>query len=244
MSSDQEAVLVTGAARGIGRATAERLAADGFHVVLADLNGDDARAAAAAITASGRSARGATLDIRDRSAVAALLDSMPRIDAVVNNAAIFWDGPFEAASVKDLTEMFEVNVVGMFIVAQEAARRMQRGGRIVNISSRAYLGGASHAAYTASKAAVVGLTRGMAVDLAPRGITVNAVAPGLVETPMFRSLSAERQRDILRLQLSGTIGAPADLAHAIAFFASRGAHYCTGQVLVVDGGKSLGSNGQ
>lgn len=244
MTEQQEAVLVTGAARGIGRATAERLAADGFHVVLADLNGDDAKAAAAAIEAAGHSARGAALDIRDRPAVAALLDTMPRIDVVVNNAAIFWDGPFEAATVTDLTEMFEVNVVGMFIVAQEAARRMKHGSRIVNISSRAYLGGASHAAYTASKAAVVGLTRAMAIDLATHGITVNAVAPGLVETPMFRSLSPERQRDILKLQLSGTIGAPADLAHAVAFFASRGSRYCTGQVLVMDGGKSLGSNGQ
>lgn len=240
----QETVLVTGAARGIGRATARRLAMDGFDVVLADINGDDVHETAAAIAAGGQSARGAQLDIRDRAAVSALLDTMPRIDVVVNNAAIFWDGPFESATVADMTEMFEVNVVGMFIVAQEAARRMKPGGRIVNISSRAYLGGASHAAYTASKAAVVGLTRGMAVDLATRGITVNAVAPGLVETPMFRSLSPERQRDIVKLQLSGTIGAPEDLAHAIAFFASPGARYCTGQVLVMDGGKSLGSNGQ
>jgi 3-oxoacyl-[acyl-carrier protein] reductase len=244
MTQEIETALVTGAARGIGRATAQRLAADGFHVVLADINGDEAKASAAEITAKGHAATGAALDIRDRAAVVALLETLPRIDAVVNNAAIFWDGPFEAATVKDLTEMFEVNVVGMFIVAQEAARRMQPGGRIVNISSRAYLGGASHAAYTASKAAVVGLTRGMAIDLAPRGITVNAVAPGLVETPMFRSLSPDRQRDILKLQLSGTIGTPEDLAHAVAFFASRGARYCTGQVLVMDGGKSLGSNGQ
>jgi 3-oxoacyl-[acyl-carrier protein] reductase len=133
-----------------------------------------------------------------------------------------------------------VNVVGSFIAAQEAVKRLQRNGRIINIASRAFLAGRAHAAYTASKSAVVGLTRAMAVDLASRGIYVNCIAPGLIETEMFRSLTADRQKELIALQPTNTVGQPEDIANAVAFFASPRTQYLTGQVMIVDGGRSLG----
>ena len=136
--------------------------------------------------------------------------------------------------------MFQVNVVGTAIAGQEAAKRLVRGGRIVNIASRAFLAGRAHAAYTASKSAVVGLSRAMAIDLAKRGIFVNCIAPGLIETEMFRSLSPERQQELIALQPTKTIGSPDDIANAVSFFASPRTKYLTGQLMIVDGGRSLG----
>ena len=136
--------------------------------------------------------------------------------------------------------MFQVNVVGTAIAGQEAAKRLVRGGRIVNIASRAFLAGRAHAAYTASKSAVVGLSRAMAIDLAERGIFVNCIAPGLIETDMFRSLSPERQQELIALQPTKTIGSPDDIANAVSFFASPRTKYLTGQLMIVDGGRSLG----
>ena len=236
----QRVAFVTGGAQGIGRAIAGRLAEDGCHVVVADLQANAAEQAAADIAAGGGKAEAIGLDIRDRAAVSAAFDRLPRIDVAVNNAGIFTDRPFFELTEQDFDLAHQINVVGLFIVAQEAAKRMEEGGRIINIASRAFLGARGHAHYVASKAAVVGLTRAMAIELAARGIAVNAVAPGLIDTPILRALSEERMKYQLSLQPTGKAGQPEDIANAVAFFAAPRTGFVTGQTLLVDGGKSLG----
>ena len=241
---DKEVALVTGAGQGIGLATVRRLVADGFHVVMIDRNPEPLARAAAELRAASNSVEHHVLSITDRPAVAALVEaviaSLGRIDVLVNNAAIFWDGKFDATTEDDYRRMYEVNVIGTFVVSQEAAKVMQRGARIINVASRAYLAGYAHAPYITSKAGTVGLTRGMAFDLAERGILVNAIAPGLIETDMFRSLTPERQQDLIAKQPTKTIGQPDDIANGIAFFADPRSRNVTGQILALDGGRSMG----
>lgn len=238
--TDKEIALVTGAGQGIGLATVKRLVADGFHVVMVDRNPEPLATAAAALRAASNSVEHHVLSITDRPAVAALIAALGRVDVLVNNAAIFWDGKFDATTEDDYARMYEVNVVGTFIVSQEAAKVMQRGARIINVASRAYLAGYAHAPYITSKAGTVGLTRGMAFDLAERGILVNAIAPGLIETEMFRSLIPERQQELIAKQPTKTIGQPDDIANGIAFFADPRTRNVTGQILALDGGRSMG----
>lgn len=240
MTIEKEVALVTGAGRGIGLAATERLLEDGFHVVMVDSSSEPLATHARKLEAQSASVEHHVLSVTDRQAVAAVIGSLPRLDVAVNNAAIFWDGKFDAVTDDDFRKMYEVNVIGAFIVAQEAARVMKRGARIVNIASRAYLAGYAHAPYITSKAGVIGLTRAMAIDLAPKGIFVNAVAPGLIETEMFRSLAPERQRQLIELQPTGEIGQPEDIANGIAFFASPRTRNVTGQILTLDGGRSMG----
>jgi 3-oxoacyl-[acyl-carrier protein] reductase len=180
------------------------------------------------------------LDIRDRAAIAAIMDRFAPLDVIVNNAGITSTHRFEDLTEQHFRENFDINTLGTFVVAQEGARRMRNGGRIVNIASRSFAGAPQLAHYIASKTAVVGLTRAMAIDLSPRDIRVNAVAPGVVDTDMLHYMTPERQQAMLGLQLLGRIGQPEDIARAVAFLASAENRYMTGQVLIVDGGRSLG----
>ena len=238
MSAERRIAVLTGAAGGIGRATARRLAEDGYHVVIADRDAGPLQKVADGLAAF--SVQPVVLSITDRAAVAALVASLPRIYVLVNNAAVFWDGKFDATTEDDFRKMYEVNVIGAFIVAQEAVKAMQRGARIINIASRAYLAGYAHAAYGTSKAGVIGLTRSMAMDLAEKGILVNAIAPGLIETDMFRSLTPERQEELIAKQPTKAVGQPEDIANAVAFFADPRTRNITGQLLTLDGGRSMG----
>jgi 3-oxoacyl-[acyl-carrier protein] reductase len=240
MTKEKEVALVTGAGRGIGLATTKRLLEDGFHVVMVDLAPEPMAANAAALKTVSNSVEHHALSITDRAAVQALIASLPRLDVLVNNAAVFWDGKFDAVTEDDFKKMYEVNVIGTFVMAQEAAKVMQRGARIINIASRAYLAGYAHAPYITSKAGAVGLTRGMAIDLAEKGIFVNAIAPGLIETDMFRSLPPERQQELIAKQPTKEVGQPEDIANGIAFFADPRTRNLTGQILALDGGRSMG----
>ncbi len=240
MTKQKEVALVTGAGRGIGLATTKRLLEDGFHVVMVDLADEPLATNAAALKSASNSVEHHALSITDRDAVQALIASLPRLDVLVNNAAVFWDGKFDAATEDDFRKMYEVNVIGTFVMAQEAAKVMKRGGRIINVASRAYLAGYAHSAYGTSKAGAIGLTRGMAIDLAEKGIFVNAVAPGLIETDMFRSLTAERQQELIAKQPTKEVGQPEDIANGIAFFADPRTRNLTGQILTLDGGRSMG----
>lgn len=231
--------LVTGAAKGIGRAIAAELSAVGYAVTLADRR-EQVMETAAEIAATGAVASGVVIDLGDRAAVAAMIAGLPPLAVLVNNAAIFSDKPFEALTEDDFREMYRINVVAGFVVAQEAARRMTAGARIVNIGSRSFVGGKHHAHYIASKTAIVGLTRAMAIDLTPRGIRVNCVAPGVIDTDLYRGLTPDRRAEMLAQQPTGRVGRPEDIARAVAFFADPRNTYITGQVLLVDGGKSLG----
>ena len=239
MSEGRETAIVTGAARGIGRGIVERLAEDGFRVIALDRL-DEVHEVAASLRAVGGDVESAVVDIRDRPAIADLMERFAPIDVIVNNAAITSTHRFEDLTEEHFRENFDINTVGTFVVAQEGARRMRKGGRIVNIASRSFAGAPQMAHYVASKTAVVGLTRAMAIDLSPRDIRVNAVAPGVVDTDMLHYMTPERQQAMLGLQLLGRIGQPEDIARAVSFLASRDNRYITGQVLIVDGGRSLG----
>lgn len=239
MSTGLGTAIVTGAARGIGKGIVERLAGEGYHVVALDRL-TEVHDVAASLRSAGANVDSETLDIRDRGAIAAIMDRFAPIDVIVNNAGITSTHRFEDLTEEHFRENFDINTVGTFVVAQEGARRMRNGGRIVNIASRSFAGSPQMAHYIASKTAVVGLTRAMAIDLSPRDIRVNAVAPGVVDTEMMHYMTPERQKVMLSLQLLGRVGQPEDIARAVSFLASPDNRYITGQVLIVDGGRSLG----
>lgn len=233
--------LVTGAARGIGRATAERLARDGYRTIVLDVDGDLAAEVAADLRAAGFAASGHALDVRDRRAADTLVASLGAVHVLVNNAAIASD----MVAMLDLTPaalraMLEVNLIGTFTMSQAAVARMPAGGRIVNVASRGYLGGAGASHYVASKAGVVGLTRAMAVELRWDHIAVNCVAPGMVETRMMASFDDAMRAKLVRREPRGRAASPEELADVIAFLASPAGAFVNGQVLLVDGGKNLG----
>lgn len=231
--------FVTGGASGIGRATVLRLVDDGFHVAAADRNGellDELAAAHEHITAH-------AVDVRDQASIARAMADYPEISALVCVAGIYQPRAFEDITMDDFRLMLDVNLLGVFAAAQEVLHRMPEGGRIVTVSSRAAIGGANFAHYVASKAGVIGLTRAMAMELRPRRIAVNSVAPGFTDTPMTRSMPPDHYAQAQALEPSGMAAHPDDIAGAIAFLANPATRFITGQTLFVDGGKSLGGLG-
>lgn len=241
--ADSRIAFVTGAAQGIGLATVNRLARERWRVIGIDRQAEVLCSAMAALQAQGLNVAAAVCDVCDRDAVAAVLDTTPRVDALVCAAGIYNDAPILDLTEQAFRQMLEVNVIGTFIAAQEAARRMRSGGRIVTVSSRAAVGGTRFAHYVASKAAVIGLTRAMAMELRSKQIAVNSVAPGFTDTPMTRSAPPEMFAALEQLEPGGKAASPDMIADAIAFLASPDTRFITGQTLFVDGGKSLGGLG-
>jgi 3-oxoacyl-[acyl-carrier protein] reductase len=233
--------VVTGAARGIGLAIARRLAQDGLRVMATDVDAAALEAECARLRNEGLDVQGAVLDVRDRPAVVALFDRLGPLQVAVNNAGRASRLlPLRELDTASLRAMLEVNVLGSFVIAQEAVRRMPRGGRVINIASRGYLGGAGAAHYVASKAAVVGMTRAMAIELRWAGITVNAIAPGMIDTRMLDDFTPAMRRTLESREPAGAAAHPGTIADAVAFLASAQAAQVNGQVLLVDGGKSVG----
>ena len=235
--------VITGAAGGIGSATAMRLARAGMHVVVTDLSVEAAQAVATAITEEGNAGTAMTLDVGNIEAIAdffaRLDDAFGRCDVLVNNAGVASLTPFEQLPVDTWRRTFEINVTGPLALAQHAVGRMKaRGwGRIINIASTSGIrAGAGRAGYGTSKAALIALTRQMAVELAIHGITVNAVAPGPIETALARNHSPSAREAYLRQVPMKRYGLPEEVAAAVAFFATDDAAYVTGQTLAVDGG--------
>ena len=234
--------LVTGASRGIGRAIAEALGRQGALVVAA-ARGDNAAATVESIVASGGRAEAISLDVTDSAAVeAALADVMARhhrIDVLVSNAGITRDQLLLRMKRDDWDAVIATNLTATFTLCQAVMRPMlkQRSGRIVVISSVVgQSGNAGQANYAASKAGLIGFCKSMAREVASRGITVNVVAPGLIETDMTRALTEDSRGDwAVKIPL-GRLGSPADVAHAVCFLASDEASYITGHVLAVNGG--------
>jgi 3-oxoacyl-[acyl-carrier protein] reductase len=244
MNNSQQTAIVTGGSRGIGRSIAEVLADHGWQVfVTYTSNPDLAEEVCAAIAARGGSARSFALDVSDREAVALFfresIKSQVNLGLLVNNAGVTKDGLLLRMKAADWDQVMQVNLNGAFACLQEAAKIMvrQRYGRIVNISSVVgQSGNPGQANYCSSKAGLIGLTKAAAMELAPRNITVNAVAPGFIATEMTKSLEGQvRDAYLARIPL-GRFGRPEDVAETVAWLASERAGYITGQVIGVNGG--------
>ena len=239
--------LVTGASRGIGRAIALRLAAEGCYVVI-NYNGSKEKAEEVQqeILQTGGQAHIYQCNVADFQACGEMfkdtISKMGHLDILVNNAGITKDGLLMGMSEEDFSKVVDINLKGTFYCIRHAARTMikQKKGRIINLSSIVGVSGnAGQANYAASKAGVIGLTKSAAKELASRGITVNAIAPGFICTDMTQVLPEQVKEKIWAQIPMGGFGDPQDVAAAAAFFASEEAGYITGQVLMVDGGMAM-----
>ena len=247
MSETKRAAIVTGGSRGIGRAVCLALAEQGVNVVV-NYAGSAAAAeeTAALCREKGVEAIAVQASVADAAQVDALfekaVEAFGRVDILVNNAGITKDNLIVRISEEDFDAVIDTNLKGAFLCCKKAARLMmrQKWGRIVNVSSVVALrGNPGQANYCASKAGVIGLTKSLAKELSSRHITVNAVAPGFIDTDMTRVLPENARTAILSQVPLGTFGQPEDVARTVAFFASENAGYITGQVLCVDGGMAM-----
>ena len=234
--------LVTGASRGIGKAIATKLAAQGAFVVAA-ARGENAKPVADEITAAGGRAEFIPLDVTEpgapEAAVAGILERHGRIDILVNNAGITKDQLMLRMKRDDWDAVLGTNLTAAFVLTQAVLKPMlkQRGGRIVNVSSVVGQGGnAGQANYAASKAGIIGFSKAVALEVASRGITVNVVAPGLIDTDMTRAITESAHEEWASKIPLKRLGSPEDVAAAVCFLASDEASYITGQVLAVNGG--------
>jgi len=235
--------VVTGAGRGIGRAIALKFAAEGADIVCVSRTVENSEKVAGEIRALGRRAWACAVDVADSKAVAEagqkILTQTDRVDVLVNNAGVTRDGLLLRMSAEDWDTVLDTNLKGAFLFTKAFARTFlkQRSGRIINVASVVGLiGNAGQCNYASSKAALIGFTKSIARELASRGITVNALAPGLIETDMTALIGEEMRQDLLRKIPLNCFGQPEDVAQAALYLAGPAARYVTGQVLVVDGG--------
>lgn len=235
--------VVTGAGRGIGRAIALKFAAEGADVVVVSRTQENSEKVAAEIRALGRKAWAFAVDVADAAAVNAaaekILAEAGKVDILVNNAGVTRDGLLMRMSDADWDTVLNTNLKGAFLVTKAFSRAMikARSGKIINISSViGLIGNAGQCNYAASKAGLIGFTQSAAKELAGRGITVNAIAPGFIETDMTAELKPEMKEALLKQIPLGCLGQSDDIAGAALYLASPAARYVTGQVLTVDGG--------
>jgi NAD(P)-dependent dehydrogenase (short-subunit alcohol dehydrogenase family) len=241
----KQIAIVTGAGKGIGNAISQRLVADGFFVLLIDVDkssGDNA------LKEIGKDKAAFYLtDISDEKQVIALFQSIEktygRIDVLVNNAGIIRDNMIWNMNTVDFDLVINVNLKGTWLMCREAAKKMkqQNSGCIINISSRAWMGNMGQTNYSASKAGVIGLTRALALELGKYNVSVNAVAPGLIDTPLTKKLKKEVLEKLIQTQPTKTMGKPEDVANTVSFLVSEKTNFITGQTIYVDGGKSIGA---
>ncbi len=238
--------VVTGASRGIGKAIAERLAADGRHVVLASRSEGPLSEVRSAIESAGGSASICATDMSNADAVQKMIDDTAtefgRLDILVNNAGVTRDNLALRMSDEEFDSVLNINLRGVFIACRAAARPMMRGkfGRIINIGSTSgVVGNAGQANYAAAKAGVIGLTKSFARELGAKNITANVIAPGFIQTDMTSGLPDSVTDKVLAAMAVRRLGIPEDIASAVAYVSSDEAGYLTGQVICVDGGLTM-----
>ena len=238
--------VVTGAGRGIGRAIALKFAAEGAEVAVVSRTKENSEKVAGEIRALGRKAWAHAVDVADVAAVNAaaetILTECGKVDILVNNAGVTRDGLLMRMSEADWDTVLDTNLKGAFLVSKAFSRAMvkARAGRIINISSIiGLIGNGGQCNYAASKAGLIGFTCSLAKELASRGITANAIAPGFIETDMTSALKADARTDLLKQIPLGSFGQPEDIAAAALYLAGPSGRYVTGQVLTVDGGMVL-----
>jgi 3-oxoacyl-[acyl-carrier-protein] reductase len=246
MNDIKKVAFVTGASRGIGRAIVEKLASDGFKVGFSYVSSDEkAKAIVDELTARGLEVFSVKFDVKNFQEVEDAFDKIyeehGRIDVLVNNAGITRDKLFSRMKEDDFDQVIDTNLKGIFNCSKQVARKMskQKSGRIINISSLAGLvGNIGQVNYSASKAGVIGFTRSLAAELGAYGITVNAVAPGLIKTDMTDAIPDQIREGMIKAIPLKRIGQPEDIGNIVGFLAGDAGSYITGQVISVDGGLS------
>ena len=244
MELTNKVAIVTGSARGIGQAIALKLAEVGATVVVNDVS--DAESVAAEIRAMNRQSLAVTADVSSPVDVARLVETTintcGRIDILVNNAGVTRDQLVMRMSDEEWDTVLNIDLKSAFLCTRAVLRHMlkQRWGRIISIASIiGEIGNAGQANYASAKAGIIGLTRTLAKEVASRGITVNAIAPGFIDTPMTQQLKENQREELMKRIPVGYLGTPDDVAETVAFLASEEARYITGQVLNVDGGMAI-----
>jgi len=238
-----QVAIVTGGARGIGKAISQSLSVEGAHLVITDVNLSEAQQTANELASGTRRSLALEANVTEGKAVADMVDrtlqEFGRIDVLVNNAGITRDGLLLRMKEEDWDLVMNVNLKGAFHCTKSVLATMskQRRGRIVNIASIVgVMGNAGQANYAASKAALIGFTKSVAREYASRGITANAVAPGFIDTAMTQNLTPEVREGLMKQIPLGRLGVPQDIANAVRFLVSEEAGYITGQVIHVNGG--------
>ncbi len=241
---DKRVAIITGAAKGIGKAIAERMVKENYVTILVDVDNENGITLAKKL---GDSAKYIFCDISNHQEVENLfktvVDEYGGIDVLVNNAGIIRDNVIWKMPEEDFDKVMDVNLKGTWLMCKVAGTLMreQKKGRIVNIASRAWLGNRGQSNYSASKAGVVGLTRVLALELGKYGVLVNAIAPGLIDTPLTQKLPQDVQDKLIEAQPTKTMGKPEDIANAVSFLCDDKTQFITGQTIYVDGGKSIGA---
>lgn len=245
MGIENRVALVTGSASGIGKQTARRLAENGAKVVINDIQAEKVEETVAELKKDGFKAIGQVANIADKAAVDEMVENTVNefgsLDILINNAGMERAGALRKLTEADWDITVNVNLKGAFLCSQAAHNHMvpNKHGRIINIVSRAWLGGAGQAPYTSAKAGLVGLSRVMALELGGKGVTSNCIAPGLIHTPLWDELPEKSKTFLLSKQPTGQLGTIDDIAEAVLFLADDESSYFTGQVLYVCGGRSL-----
>ncbi len=245
MGIKDKTALVTGSASGIGKQTAMRMAENGAKIVINDIISDKVNETVREFKEKGLDVIGKVCDITNREDVEKMVseinDELGGVDILVNNAGMEKAGALRKLSEADWDVTINVNLKGTFLCSQAVHGHMveQGFGRIINIASRAWLGGPGQAPYSSAKAGMVGLTRVLALELGRKGVTSNCIAPGLIHTPLWDALPEKNKDFLLSKQPTGKLGDVDDIANAVMFFADEEASYITGQVLYVCGGRSL-----
>lgn len=243
--SSSKIALITGGAKGIGKAIVERFISDNYFVIAVDVDEISGKALTDAYDSS--KILFIKADICNEQEMQDLFlkiqTDYKRLDVLVNNAGIIRDNMIWNMPVEDFDLVLNINLKGTWLLCKEAAKMMknQKHGRIVNIASRAWLGNRGQSNYSASKAGVISLTRVLALELGKYNVCVNAVAPGLIDTPLTQKLEPAVLQKLIEAQPTRSMGKPTDVANAVAFLASQETQFITGQTIYVDGGKSIGA---